>query len=461
MGTLTEAPKVWREDHDLSALESLPEYQDKFSRSYWPQNGFIDDFVTHTYGWETTNLFAFWSAVAGLSGIIQRDCSLKFGNSGLFPNFYIILVAPPAICHKSTAMILYEDVEEQAKKLITDVDLLKEKEYKPVKGKVTAEALFDAMANIKYKDIYGNDRVTTAKMVARISELTTMLSKAQYNAQLVDKLTDFYDCKSIDTDITRGNGAKTLTNIYASLFAATTPDALKHSIPEQAFGGGFMSRTIIVDQPIDDIKRIQPIPYTPRQCPKVEDMGERLAWLMENKFGEYSLSPEAMRFYDAWYRAEITDLRAKAMNGESDHRNNRKSIHVLKLALLLAIQRYDTSTVVTLSDLRMAVDIINYTLDQSTDTVESIYLASIEDGDMKRFLNAVRRAGPDGITRAKLARNYNFKRFDIDEYLKELSFKGMVEVRTVELEELTKAGKKRKTKKLYYIGDRPLKEGED
>lgn len=448
-------PKPWRDEHDLTELEARPEYaEDSFSSEMWPKGGWIDDFITHTYGRETTNQFAFWTAVAGLSGIVQRDCSLLFGNHGLFANFFVILVAPPGLCHKSTAMQMYEDIERKGMSLITNPDLLEEKKYKAIRGKTTAEAMFDVMQNKKYTSAVDHtERMTTAKLILRISELTTFLSKAQYNAQLVDKITDFYDCKAHDTDITRGGGAKELHNIYASLFAATTPDHLKHSIPEQAFGGGFMSRTVIVNQDIGGMKRIVPIPYIPPECPDVEEMAERLAWLVRVKHGTYKMTQDAYRFYEGWYRKEILELRDKASKGETDHRNNRRYIHVLKLALMIAIQRYDTKMVVTTEDLEYAIRIINYTFDEATDTVESIYLSSIEDGGMIRFLRIVRDAGKEGVTRVSLGRNHGFKRYEIDNYLEEFISRELMEEKRVDTGEKTPTGKPKTEKRILYKGD--------
>lgn len=81
-------PTPWREERSssLTRFDTDPHYAEVFSRGSWPENGFLDDFICHTYGYETTNLFAIWTAIAGISGIVQRDAYLNTGK-GLFSNF--------------------------------------------------------------------------------------------------------------------------------------------------------------------------------------------------------------------------------------------------------------------------------------------------------------------------------------------------------------------------------------
>ena len=81
-----------------------------------------------------------------------------------------------------------------------------------------------------------------------ISELSSLLGKQNYNEGLVGKLTDLYDCKDYDDDTTISRGYKAFEDIYVTLLGATTRTALEESIPEAAFGEGFMSRVVLVYQ---------------------------------------------------------------------------------------------------------------------------------------------------------------------------------------------------------------------
>ena len=396
---------------------------DAFDRRLWPSNGFIDDFFWHTMGFETTNLFSFWTAIAGLSSVFQREIHIRFGD-GLYPNFFIIFVAPPALCRKSTALARFDKVESLMFEATPNEALKFRRKVSPIRGKATPEQMFATMANKKQTLSSGEDVETNANLIIRVSELTTLLSKAQYNMTLIDKLTDFYDCKDHDTDSTIARGNTELTNIYATMWGATTPDALANSIPPEAFGGGFMSRCVIVEQ--NEAHRIISRPYFPSSCPTKEEMAQRLLWLMANKSGEFTLDKEADAYYEKWYEEETLSLRAKARKGETDHRDNRKTIHVLKLALLIAAQRYDLDRYITLDDLKMAINIIGITNSTSLSTIEDISMDGKANSDNLRIKAWIKRAGPEGILRSKLMQQHNLKKVMLDQAISDLTEAGIV-----------------------------------
>ena len=447
-------PQNWRATHDLSRFDSDPDYsEDAFPRSMWPEGGFIDDIWMHTLGFETTNLFAFWSAVSGINSIIQRDAHLRFGTN-LYSNFYVILAAPPGILRKSTVMSLIDDAEREMFDNLEDCPLKQRKKVNAViRGKATAESMFEAMSNRPIAvpdDETGETPESDAVLIIRASELSTLLSKAQYNVQLIDKLTDFYDCKKRDTDTTLGRGQKELRNIYTTLFGCTTPDTLQNTIPQEAFGGGFMSRCTIVNQGPEDASRIIDMPYFNDDCPSQEEIAERMLWLMKHKKGEYVLSPEAHVAYKKWYRKETLSLRAKAAAGVEDHRNNRKTIQVLKLALIFALQRYDTDHYITLDEFEKAVAIIDYTLDKGTDLVQDISLSGTEDSGLFRFIRTVQKAGTDGISRSDLGRVNNFKSYEINKYLTEMNLRDIGYEESVLTGEFTPSGREKREKRIFY-----------
>ncbi len=427
----------------MTFFENSPDYVDKFERGKWPTNGFIDDFYWHTIGFETTNLFSFWTAVAGLSSIFQRAIHIRFGD-GLYPNFFIILVAPPALCRKSTALARWDKVESLMFEA-TPNEALKFKRQSPIiRGKATPEQMFASMKNDTKTLVTGESIEKDANLIIRISELTTMLNKAQYNMTLVDKLTDFYDCKDHDTDSTISRGTTELKNIYATLWGATTPDSLADSIPPEAFGGGFMSRCILVEE--REAKRIIARPSFPSVCPSKDEMAQRLLWLLAYKSGEFTLDAEADAYYDEWYRKDITELREKAARGETDHRDNRKSIHVLKLALVLAAQRYDLSRYITLEDLKTAIAILEYTNATSEETIEDISIDGQANSMNLKIRSWIKRAGPDGIARIELMQRHNLKKVVLDQAIEDLKEANVVkEVKRV----VTKKGREVKTR--FYV----------
>lgn len=458
--TYEHMPQPWRLTHDLSYYDTHKDYQEEFDRSFWPEGGFISDMVDHTLGYETTNYFAFWTAVSAISSAVQRDAWIRFGD-GLFPNFFIILVAPPGICHKSTAMARYDKIESEALRKMPNKVVKELKKATVIRGKASPEQLFASMANKDIqiegeKDEEGNPRSvrSNANLIIRVSELSTFLTSAQYNTGLVDKLTDFYDCKDHDSDSTITRGHVELENIYATMFAATTPDTLATTIPVEAFGGGFMSRCIIAEMKPQQTTRIIPAPYYPKNAPDRDEMANRMIWIMNNKRGEYALTEEAYDFYSEWYRKEIIELRDKASKGEVDHRDNRKTQNVLKLALVLSLQRYSHDHWVTVEDLKFAIRALEYTNNSALETLEDIVIDGKQDGRMHKFLRIIRKAGVEGIPRTAMSRNHNFKKAEIDKFLEELESRELIRQENVPIED--EKGRSRKVKTFFYTGGKEV-----
>jgi len=369
--------KYDKENHPYSWV--IPK-EVEFIKELWddyPRGGFIEDVILYQKGYETTNFLSFWTAIHYLSSMIMRDAWLRWAHGGMYPNFYTIMVAPPGLVKKSTTIHGLERVETHAKKLFENPVQRFKKANVIIRGKATPEAIFASLANEilpvevgkdengdeKYEDVKKN-----ANLIIRVSELSTFLSSAKYNLTLVDKLTDFYDCKDNDSDTTIGRGNIELENVFCTMMGATTPDTLATTIPKEAFGGGFISRSLLLRE--DYTERIFPEPVAWPQLPGTEELGERLAWIGLYKRGEFHLNLDAYDYYADWYTTNKLALRESIMEGETMHENNRRDIHVLKLAHLLCIQEYRFSQIIRLDHIQTAIKIINYTIDRTHEILE-------------------------------------------------------------------------------------------
>src|SRR6056297_1303363 len=98
-------------------------WQDEEWDANLPQPGFLTDLVLTTRGIETPTKFAIWSGIFAISTILKRDAYLNWGFKPLYPNMYIILVAPPRMCAKSTVIDICEDIFLGLDDLLKSVDL--------------------------------------------------------------------------------------------------------------------------------------------------------------------------------------------------------------------------------------------------------------------------------------------------------------------------------------------------
>jgi hypothetical protein len=328
-----------------------------------PKPGFLTDFVNTGRGMESPTLFFAWNALWLISTVLKREAWLRWYPNKLWPNLYVLLVAPPALCRKSSSMIIANSLLRELPNCLSSSVEAYKKTSQVITGKTTPEGLLTSLAPDQRVFLSqtetGNSMLTVDKgsqIALNISELAVFLGKQQYNSGLVTLLTDLFDCKDSDSEITRGNGLKPLRDIYVTLFGAITPDGMKTSIPDEAFGGGFMSRVVIAYQ--DTPTKIYPIPKPMPGYPVWQDLTFRLAWIAEHAKGEYYLTPEAEDFYSRWYRSWKQSLFSVPDN---QHKDNRIDSLILRVALLMRVQEYREGNEITVENVQDAQKLLEYT----------------------------------------------------------------------------------------------------
>lgn len=328
-------------------------WQDEEWDSKLPQPGFLTDLVLTTRGIETPTKFAVWSGIFAISTILKRDAYLDWGFKPLYPNMYIILVAPPRMCAKSTVIDICEDAFGNMEDLLKSVDhrMAFRKKLNLHHSKITPEAINDLLSP-EYASDEGEKIERGSEVSFIVSELTTFLGKQKYNVGLIDNLTKLYDSRDIDDEMTRGGGKSIFKNIYVTLFGGTTPDSFKNSIPEEAFGGGFMSRVIVIKQ--DSPTRYFPTPQHVPGAPTIPELTQRLTWVAQNAFGGYRLSREAYSEYSKWYRTFKDNL----VGNPNGNALARMDTNLLKLAVIIRAQRYERGNVITLQDFKDALTLL-------------------------------------------------------------------------------------------------------
>ena len=356
---MLETPIAYNEDDIKDKFWKHEEFDD-----YLPAPGFLTDFILTTRGIETPTHLSLWSAIWAISSVLKRDAYFKWFPDPLYANFLIVLVAPPRLCAKSTAVRQFgEKIVSDFTEFYPDPVMKFAKEVNLLRTKVTPEALEIALVPkenvpimVNGENFFGNRGSETSVV---ISELATFLGKQKYNTGLINKLVDLYDCKDIDSSATVGRGEVIFKNIYFTLIGATTIKGINESIPEEAMGGGFLSRLILVHAPRPT--RAYPEPREVIGAPDRKELAKRLAWIANNAQGEYYFTKEAQSYYNKLYAAH----RKKLMT-QDDHTMDLKSrfdIHLRKLALIMKAQRYEGGKEITLEILKEAEAILNATYD--------------------------------------------------------------------------------------------------
>lgn len=364
---LESAPKTF----DPEAVENKFWTEEEWDQ-YVPETGWLSDFVLANRGIETPTSFCLWTGISTISNALKRDAWLRWVPRGLYPNFYVLMVGPPKT--GKTTIALYSD--DLLRRMIDYLPTERMKIAKRVnmfRSRITPEAIVRVLEPKEEPYQEENGKVGMFKRGSEaaflVSELASFLGRQNYNEGLVSKLTDLYDCKDYDDDTTVTRGYRAFEDIYVTMLAGTTRTSLEESVPEQAFGEGFMSRVILVYQM--ERTRAHPEPRWVRGGPTPEDLAQRLAWMASHAEGEYYLSEPARDAYYQWYMRFH-----RTLTREKDHRHaslkDRYDIHLLKLAMIFKIQRYDEGNEIALEDFNQAVKLMDATYQWADRAVENV-----------------------------------------------------------------------------------------
>lgn len=361
---LSTVPKAFEEPAQVSYK------QDEVDAMLLNERSFISDFVNLGRGVESPTSFFTWGALWTVSTALNRNAWLNWYPDPLWPNIYVILVAPAGICRKSAAMDIGEHLLKTADQYHkNNVDAFANSVK--LMNKSTPEALFNSLipTSKTFLDVRTANPISverTSKAALKISELGTFLGKQQYNSGLVNTLTDLYDSKFETTSNTLNRGEETIKDIYVTMISGITPTGMKESIPQEALGGGFMSRCVPVYQELPT--KIFSKPIRLEGYPVPEDIGKKLAWIANNKRGEYIFSEEAESVYDEWYHLwKSSIVSATLMEHE-----NRMDVQIRKVSMLICAAQYRPERVVQKQHVALAIRLVTYTLRKANRLVSEI-----------------------------------------------------------------------------------------
>jgi len=370
-----------------------------------PPDGFVTDFVLGSRNIASPTVFGIWTGMYTVSTILKRLAFYSWADTIMVPNLFMILVAPPGIVKKTTqlnkSLRLFKDVE----RFVLDPTMRALRMPKTRKGSITPEALHEELIpelRVIEKDNGKFMQITTGSTLNLVvSELTTLIDKKKYNLGLIDKLTSLFDSSDIGEDrTTKGDGTQELRDIYVTLAGATTPEAMRTAFPEEALGGGFMSRAIIVYA--HEITRVYAMPPTLDGIPSNMELARRLAWIIDNARGEYMLSPEADKAHTAWYTKWANDF--LSMPEREQNLYARYDILVLKLALLIRAQKYIKGRVIGLDDYMLAHRLLDATMGKTKNLIGHIQgsVDTDKEDEIIRRVRSKNQRDHDGLTRRNL-----------------------------------------------------------
>ncbi len=322
--------------------------------AHLPTSGWFKDYMDFTQDLEACPRFRFFTACACFGSAINNKIYIHRGDPELlpklFPNIWVLLLAPPGRGHKTSTINMGVNALIQA---CPEVRILSDK--------LTPEALVKALSAPSEKE---KIRIGPRDAVGLIKapELSVFFGRQQYNQGLISLITDLYDFREEWVSETILRGTITLRNVCISILGASTPDWLQTMLPQDAFTGGFMSRFVICEMPITYSKR--------RAKPtKLSDKGwntilESLRTLTLNE-GEMKWTKDGDDYYVKMYESA-----SPTGDIQYDAYRERNSEQTIRLAMLLALSRGKMT--VSGEDMHQADKILSCLLDETKPRIQQL-----------------------------------------------------------------------------------------
>lgn len=285
----------------------------------------IDAYQKLTLNTEPPDIFHKWVAISCIASCMQRKCVLPWGRLRFYPNLYVILIAPPGRTRKGTAM---DPVMQFLEEPRLNIKLAAEA--------ITRQQLIKELMNSTEIVTYPDGRIVShCSLTICNSEFTVFLGYR--NPELLDDLTDWYDCKRRWIYRTKTSGEFEISGVWVNVLGATTPELLRTALPQIAIGGGLTSRMIFVYAA--QKRRTIPDPFLTDEDKELEeDLMQDLEKILQ-LCGEYKPTVDYIDARTEWYM--LNDMNPPFQDAIFAGYCERRIATVSKLSIIMAASHTD------------------------------------------------------------------------------------------------------------------------
>lgn len=343
---------------------------------------FIEAFEQYAATYNTSSQFIKAGARWMLGTAPTRAVAMKARGNVLVPNLFFMLVAGPGTG------------KSQLCKAVREI-LIPATKFSLIPPSITRAGLEDYMNGNIQTDRRNPDgsMVISNECIGLADEMQGILPDQDLGHLTLYNV--LYDLPSKYTSQTRTHGQLNLESPYISLMAGAQPAFLAITMPEQAWGMGFMSRTIMVFD----------VPGARRSMFEHRDVDHKLkADLIHDLKEVHKLSgwmewtKDAEALYDEWWvkhgGAPIPTAKRLGMGY-----NSRRELHFAKLAMIESLAR-TSNLIVTVEHVAAAIEFLLTTEDRMkhifNEMSQTGSMVALEDAlDVVRAATAAGEALPE------------------------------------------------------------------
>lgn len=378
-------------------------------------NSWINDLVEEHQTVETPTSWVYWSLMCCLSAVAANKFTLRTlkGNLLYYPNIYVMLLGESGL-GKGFPVNL-------AKRLVQQADTTR-----VIAGRSSIQAIIKELATTK--SIQGKPVITDSRGFIVNGELSTAIIADPDSLTI---LTDLYDRNYNPqwTNMLKGDGHEKLKEPYITCLFGSSPAHFYDSIPQPNIEGGYIGRNLVIYEE----KRARDLDLLDAE---EEIDNDRFMNYIVPKFVPHLMkiasSPPASMVPDEEARLVFNNWRRDWRNNQAIYNDktgfvNRVPDHVLKIAMLLCLSRYDNNRIITGPDIIESITQITSLIYASRKASEGTGLDPLAQ-QTKKVMDFLLGANNNELTRKELlVRGYgNFDPSTLDRILDTLLEMGWV-----------------------------------
>lgn len=380
-----------------------------------PPNGrsWIEDILSEIEDVETPRSWLYWSLLTTISAAVGNNYYLRAlkGNVIYRPNLYVILLGESGL-GKAYGINL-------AKQLVAATN-----STRVIAGRSSIQAIVSELSKQKTRPD-GLPPISDSRGFIVNGELSSAIIA---DVDALSILTDLYDGVVHDEWVNslKLSGKETLKNPYITALFGTAPAGFYDSIPQANIEGGYIGRNLIVyeekrsrnlDLLDDDESHSDKIKdhLIPTYAPYLKKLYEFKGRLIPNS--------SAKEIFNDWRR--------KWRSSQSQDKTgffNRVPDHVLKVAMLLCLSRYDNAGVINEEDIEESISKVTGLIYSNKMTTTGRGLDPT-GAQSQIVLNILLRAENNELSRKRMLSqgHGNFDSFQLDKIIETLLEMGWVD----------------------------------